>query len=365
MPGMTAVYLLATLQALFLIALLAAKPRRSLADWVLMAWLSGIGLHTALTGWARLPGMQIPLLINLNAGFAFLQGPFLLAWVAALVGRRDRLAWRDALHLLPYVLYVTWLAWMHGTGVLSVSGHAQTRTISLFSLGWLFNAALLLSIPAYIAASLVILRRAGQALGEPALPARFRWIRACIAALGLVWLATVASLALRQFTGLAASPHGVFWALTLFVYALGYLGLTRTTIFREAEMTQLQQALQPRYRKSGLGPDEARLLHAELVEHMARERPWLDGDLTLQRLAAHMGLSANHLSQVINEVEGKPFRDYLSALRVEEACRRLDAAPDANLLELGLACGFNAKSSFNRAFRKHTGQSPSEYAHSR
>jgi AraC-like DNA-binding protein len=49
---------------------------------------------------------------------------------------------------------------------------------------------------------------------------------------------------------------------------------------------------------------------------------------------------------------------------VREACLRLDANPNTPLLELAMDCGFNSKSSFNRAFRKFTGRPPSDYAKS-
>jgi AraC-like DNA-binding protein len=71
----------------------------------------------------------------------------------------------------------------------------------------------------------------------------------------------------------------------------------------------------------------------------------------------------NYLSQILNELEGKNFYDYINTLRTEEF-KRLIAIPDNRkytLLALAQQCGFNSKSSFNRYFRKVTGQSPSEF----
>ena len=46
---MTTILLLAPIQAFFLSSLLLAKPQKSFADKVLMAWLVGIGFHTLMT----------------------------------------------------------------------------------------------------------------------------------------------------------------------------------------------------------------------------------------------------------------------------------------------------------------------------
>jgi AraC-like DNA-binding protein len=71
----------------------------------------------------------------------------------------------------------------------------------------------------------------------------------------------------------------------------------------------------------------------------------------------------NYLSQVINEKEGKIFYDYINTIRIEEF-KRLAVLPESRkytLLALAEQCGFNSKSSFNRYFKKVTGQSPSEF----
>ena len=72
----------------------------------------------------------------------------------------------------------------------------------------------------------------------------------------------------------------------------------------------------------------------------------------------------NYLSQVINEVEGINFYDYVNRLRVEEFKRLLSLPENQRFTLLALAydCGFNSKSAFNRCFKKTTGLSPSEYA---
>lgn len=366
---MTFIYLLAALQALFLAALLLAKQQKSTADRVLMAWLAGIGMHTLIYFLHFQYQASIPLLLNLNAGFPFLQGPFLLAYVAALIGMRERFGSLDYLHLAPFITFIAYLLWVQGPGNFSITPADHALGVSIFSLTGLVTALILLSVPVYIAWSLLLMSRASRVLDNLDLSAhdlstRFRWIRIFIAGLGLVWITVMLILLLSRYLGINMPPHLLFLALTLFVYGLGYMGLTRTSVFLAPELETLKQSLQPRYLKSGLGMNEAQAIYEQMVFFMDEQRPWLDGGLSLQSMAATLGLSTNHLSQVINECERRSFRDAINARRVCEACRRLDQDSNTNLLDLAMDCGFNSKSSFNRAFRKFTGKTPSEYIES-
>jgi AraC-like DNA-binding protein len=356
---MNIILLLASIQAYFLFALLLAKQQKSFADKVLMAWLMGVGLHALIYFLHFQFQASVPVVLNLNSAFPFLQGPFLLAFVMALVGMRERFSGADYLHLLPFAGFVLYLVISHGPSAFSVGGSETWISISIFSVSHVFATLLLMSVPIYIAWSLFIMRRARMALPAPTESGRFRWIVSLVVGLGAIWIAAIAAATVneRQLT----QPHMIFWALTLVVYVLGYLGLTRTTVFTAPEFEALKTELQPKYRKSGLRPDDARALYDELANYVDSNQAFLNPDLSLASLASELGHSSNHVSQVINEFGDGNFREFINARRVGEACRRLRDAPGTNLLELAMDVGFNSKSSFNRAFRKFAGVTPSEY----
>jgi AraC-like DNA-binding protein len=96
---------------------------------------------------------------------------------------------------------------------------------------------------------------------------------------------------------------------------------------------------------------------------MEHERPFTDGDLTIQKLAAQLSVPSHHLSQVINERLNQTFSDFINSYRVEEAKRRLldPAAKHLSILGIAEEVGFNSKSSFNSVFKKHTNMTPSEF----
>jgi ligand-binding sensor domain-containing protein/AraC-like DNA-binding protein len=96
---------------------------------------------------------------------------------------------------------------------------------------------------------------------------------------------------------------------------------------------------------------------------MEEEKVFLDPDLTLKKLAQRLTIHYNHLSRIINERYGESFNNYINRHRIEEAKKRLadPALADKSILEIMLETGFYSKSTFNTAFRKFTGSSPSDY----
>lgn len=115
--------------------------------------------------------------------------------------------------------------------------------------------------------------------------------------------------------------------------------------------------------KAVLPEEEAQDTLRLLQQTMEQERLFLDPELTVDRLGKHLSLPPKRLSAVLNQHLGRSFNDFINQYRVEEVRQRL-LAPDARqftILGIAYDCGFNSQATFQRAFRKVTGQSPTEY----
>jgi len=93
---------------------------------------------------------------------------------------------------------------------------------------------------------------------------------------------------------------------------------------------------------------------------------WREPELSLADLARRLGTNTQYLSRALNDGLGVNFSQFVNALRVAEAQRRLRGGggasdPPAEITTLALEVGFGSKASFNRAFRAHTGLTPSAY----
>ncbi len=117
-----------------------------------------------------------------------------------------------------------------------------------------------------------------------------------------------------------------------------------------------------KYAKSGLSEDQMQAYVQDLDRVMRLEEAFLDPGLTLPKLAARVGCSVNHLSQVINAGYGVSFFDFLSRYRIRRAKRMLNEAGDqAAVLKVAYSVGFNSNSAFYSAFKKRVGMTPAEF----
>ncbi|WP_208107683.1 helix-turn-helix domain-containing protein [Tenacibaculum caenipelagi] len=99
----------------------------------------------------------------------------------------------------------------------------------------------------------------------------------------------------------------------------------------------------------------------QLSSYMVYQKPYLDSELNLQKLALLINLSEKQLSQLINQQIGKHFFDYINEFRINDAKVLLKENPDLTVLEILYKVGFNSKSSFYTAFKKQTSQTPTAY----
>jgi AraC-like DNA-binding protein len=116
-----------------------------------------------------------------------------------------------------------------------------------------------------------------------------------------------------------------------------------------------------KYGDHRLSDDQLAAFTAVLAAHMADAQPHLDPELTLDALARQLPMTARELSQVINRAHGLSFYEFVARWQVRDAQHRLREDPGLSITNAMLASGFSSKSSFAKAFRRETGQTPSAW----
>ena len=116
-----------------------------------------------------------------------------------------------------------------------------------------------------------------------------------------------------------------------------------------------------KYGDRKIATEKATPLLTRLDVWMSSEHPYLDANLTLARVAEELKIPPHRLSQLLNDNMGKNFANYLNSFRVTAAQKKLKEGTNYTLEALGYDCGFNSKSTFYTAFKRHAGLTPAQY----
>ncbi|MDB4292563.1 helix-turn-helix domain-containing protein [Maribacter sp.] len=102
---------------------------------------------------------------------------------------------------------------------------------------------------------------------------------------------------------------------------------------------------------------------AHLLDHLAKNSPYLNPDLSLRELARQIDVHPNHLSWLLNNAIGKNFNEFINQYRVASFKAKAKDPSNKNLTLEGIAyaSGFNSKTVFNTYFKKATGITPRQF----
>jgi AraC-like DNA-binding protein len=101
----------------------------------------------------------------------------------------------------------------------------------------------------------------------------------------------------------------------------------------------------------------------KLEEDLKTKNSFQNKNLNLKDYAKELGTNEKYLSQAINKNYNKNFNTFINEYRIKYATQLL-LNPEFNnytLDGIGNISGFNSKTAFNLAFKKVTGQTPSEF----
>ena len=115
------------------------------------------------------------------------------------------------------------------------------------------------------------------------------------------------------------------------------------------------------YSKSQLHSIDLAALGNQLEALMQESKLYREEDLTLQKLAQHLGLSPQQLSEYLNKTLQIGYRDYISQYRIAEAKKILLERPEMNASIVGFEVGFPSVSGFYKIFKKQIGVSPADF----
>lgn len=117
-----------------------------------------------------------------------------------------------------------------------------------------------------------------------------------------------------------------------------------------------------KYKNSGLTESLILTLKARLIQLLEEDKIYLESDMGLSELAIMLDTDRHSASQVINQEFGKTFYELLNDYRIEQVKSVLQNNPNnESIIDIAYGVGFSNRVSFNKAFKKRTGKTPTQY----
>ena len=187
------------------------------------------------------------------------------------------------------------------------------------------------------------------------------WLMGVFLLFLLMMLQDLVRLNLQPFLDINTLQFWYFVNTTIYAGLIGYLVVmaTRQQQFFNAFTEFEYLADEPHIGK--VDDADARSLFLEVNDITRTRKLYQQPRFSLRDLATETGVNEKTLSWAINRGAQKNFSEYINQLRIDEACQRLTIEGHGNLLDLAYAVGFSSKSTFNAAFKKQTGSTPSQF----
>lgn len=155
--------------------------------------------------------------------------------------------------------------------------------------------------------------------------------------------------------------------LTIFTFIMIFFGINQSVIYNKPKVVISEPENPENHEiknlRSTLNEKQFEELTKTVFQYLKNKKPYLNPDYSLQMMAEDLNISRHKLSEAINNGQKKNFYKLINECRVQEVKEMLvnPSFSHYTVLGIGLECGFNSKTSFNRIFKEETGFTPSEY----
>ena len=352
------VYAIAAAQASLLALALWRRSANAAANRILSAWTALVGVDLAVRALhLAAPDDRWSLAYSIASLFPFLHASLFYLYVRALTTARGFAA-RDVVHLAGFAFALA-LAMpdLLATGRWASPGIGYALLLYAYALG-------------YVAAALVRIARFRRELRAHRADAdrqSLRWLGAMALSQVVIWcIAVLQDLVRIPFV----DYYLIYGAVALWVFVIGWFSLAQPPVPAQpaAEAGSAggagtaPSASSPPAQDATI--DDARVpdVEARLTRLMVQERLYREPALSIAQLARRSGYPEYLVSLVINRRLGGPFWDYVNRLRIDAVSERLADPTDARtILDIAWDAGFTSKSTFNAAFRRQVGETPSAW----
>ncbi len=87
----------------------------------------------------------------------------------------------------------------------------------------------------------------------------------------------------------------------------------------------------------------------------------LGKQITLSDAAKNVNFSEYHFHRLFSKYSNETFKQFITRIKMERSAIYLATYSKISITEIAYKYGYNSSSSYNKAFKKHFGMSPTEF----
>lgn len=352
-------------QSFFAGLLISTKKPYTTANRLMAAWLFMICIEMifALINSKVIEMYSFPFI-------TFTYGPLLYLYVKFMTNTDKKFNRLEILHFVPFIAFFT-VSVIFRSEPLVRDLRSFFRPDKLISLRIVYSIAFFFSITIYSILSFIEIKRHQENLKNLASFTSQRitlnWLKILSISFYVVFFILFILGGLNMIGDfIPFDPYFViFGFIAVFSTVYSFYGIKQPVIFGEVfhEENNGERKETEKYSKSGLKDIQADKYLKKLLTYMETNKPFLDGDLTINDLSDKTGIARHHITQVLNEKYKRNFFTFVNEYRVKEVMERFSEPKFNNytILAIAMDAGFNSKTTFNSFFKSQTGLTPSEY----
>lgn len=314
--------------------------------------------------------LKLPFLVGTAHFFSYCIGPLILLYISSLIKKDFKLKARHALHFIPFLVYnLIKLPDYLSSAARKVSflnyyyeslDQNPTHFIEVRGFNDILNGFLLFDLHKLIYVSIAfylfiqyrkLLLNKVSSLDKTNL----NWMQNTLYGYSIIWLL----IPVERFHGFygidsVLVSHVGALMLSIHIYFIAYLAFSQQAKTKAVAIQTEPSESDEKYFSQ---------LVLKSQEIMVTKKLFLDQQLTLSKLSKEIDVRDHNLSRAINHELKINFFDYVNGYRVQEAKALLQSADSRKYTveHIGIQAGFSSKATFYRAFKKHTGITPSKF----